>query len=229
MRQMYSSLPWVHPSDHPCVAEVFEKLARPVRLKRGTVIPIGKASCDVFYIQRGLCATFAGGEAGHPKVLALFPAQRVLGAIKAVTEEPVNLIARVLVEVEALRLAPEVFRAAIFSDMELARLAMHSLLVKQESQFEGLVTNVALDAHARLKVLLRTLLAAGDRPLALGWNALPYHLTADEYASIVHLTRVSVSRIFSEWMADESMRRVGRQVEVHSRLFDAVYDWMGQR
>lgn len=226
---MYSSLPWVHPSDHPRVVEVFEKLASPVRFKRGAVIPVGKASCDVLYIQRGLCATFAGGEAGHPKVLALFPAQRVMGAIKAVTEEPVNLIARVLVDVEALRLSPEVFRTAMFSNMELARLVMRGLLVKQESQFEGLVTNVALDAHARLKVLLRTLLAADQQPLTLGWNALPYRLTADEYASIVHLTRVSVSRIFSEWIADETMRRVGRRVEVHSRLFDAVYDWMSQR
>ncbi len=55
---------------------------------------------------------------------------------------------------------------------------------------------------------------------------IPLDLTNEQYGSVVNLTRVSVSRLFSDWSAKELIRKSGRNVFVRSELFKDIYDWV---
>lgn len=50
-------------------------------------------------------------------------------------------------------------------------------------------------------------------------------LTNEQYGAVVNLTRVSVSRIFSDWISKGLLYKSGRNVYVKAKLFENIYDW----
>ena len=57
------------------------------------------------------------------------------------------------------------------------------------------------------------------------WNRIPLDLTNEQYGAVVNLTRVSVSRIFSDWISKDLLYKSGRNVYVKAKLFENIYDW----
>lgn len=197
-----------------------------MRLRRGETLKVGRTATRVFLIESGLCATYVGGEIQHDSVLALFGPGSVMGGVKAVSEERVDLKGKVLRDLEALSLAPEAYRAAMARDLEMAVLIARTIVRQQESQYEGLVTNISLAPADRLKVLLRTLIVTQTGEVKPDWNVVPFSLNNEEYAAILHTTRVTVSRVLSGWIAAGVLRKQRREIEVTGEFLADVFDWM---
>lgn len=105
-------------------------------------------------------------------------------------------------------------------------MAKH-VTIKQECSIEAMVANFTLEPADRLRTLLKVLLLSYDKPIVDDqWMKIPLDLTNEQYGSVVNLTRVSVSRLFSDWSAKELLRKSGRNVFVRSELFKDIYDWV---
>ena len=76
------------------------------------------------------------------------------------------------------------------------------------------------------KVLCRVMEVEPDEA---SWSRLPLALPAEVVGEIVNLNRVSVARQLSRWMQAGVVRREGRRLSFHQRLFDAVEDWIENR
>ena len=97
---------------------------------------------------------------------------------------------------------------------------------KQECSIEAMVANFTLEPAERLRRFLKVLLISYDVPISdTEWNRIPLDLTNEQYGAVVNLTRVSVSRIFSDWISKGLLYKSGRNVYVKAKLFENIYDW----
>ena len=225
MRQIFHSYPWVHREEHPKIQAIYRELGRPHHVRRGEVIKHGGESNRLFFLSRGLCAYYVAGEVARPTILSLIIPGRVMGDITCISGDRVNVVTRAIKDSELLVVPPSALIEAMSRDPAMAVIAARSMISKQESHLEGMVANFTLEPSARLKALLKALILSYRDTLAPGWNLVPLLLSNELYGSIVNLTRVSVSRIFSRWIEEGLVRKQGRQIEVQSSLFDDLYDW----
>ena len=97
---------------------------------------------------------------------------------------------------------------------------------KQECSIEAMVANFTLEPAERLRRFSKVLLISYDVPISdTEWNRIPLDLTNEQYEAWVNLTRVSVSRIFSDWISKGLLYKSGRNVYVKAKLFENIYDW----
>ncbi len=225
MRQIFHAYPWVHPEEHPRIQAIYREHGRPLRVRHGEVIKHGGESNRLFFLTKGLCAYYVATETARPTVLSLIIPGRVMGDITCVSGERVNVVTRALKDSELLTVPPTTLLQAMSLDPRMAVLAARSLIAKEESHLEGMVANFTLEPAARLKALLKVLILSYRAAVTPGWNVVPLLLSNKHYGSIVNLTRVSVSRLFSRWIDEGLVRKHTRQIEVQDRLFDDLYDW----
>ena len=84
----------------------------------------------------------------------------------------------------------------------------------------------SLEPAERLRRFLKVLLINYEVPISdTVWNRIPLDLTNEQYGAVVNLTRVSVSRIFSDWISKDLLYKSGRNVYVKAKLFENIYDW----
>ena len=229
MRQIFQSLPWIHAAEPDFLVKLYEQLGVVRHVKKGEVLKSGGQSPRLFYLKKGLCAYLIAEQAkGRPSVLSLIVPGRTMGDLTCLTEDKVNVFSVAWQKSEILEVDVAQLYARIESIPGLMRqLALH-LVRKQESHLEGMVANFTLSADKRLKVFLRVLIEAYGLELKARDNVVPLLLTNEQIGLITNLTRVSVSRIFSQWQEAGLLHKNGKTLLVEKALFDDVYDWLSR-
>lgn len=227
MRQIFQSLPWIHAAEPDFLVKLYEQLGVVRHVKKGEILKGGGQSPRLFYLKKGLCAYHIAEQAkGRPSVLSLIVPGRTMGDLTCLTGDKVNVFSVAWQQ----SVVYEVNVAELYSCIEatpglMRRLAQH-MLRKEESHLEGMVANFTLAADKRLKVFLRVLLESYALEVKPHDNIIPLLLTNEQIGRVTNLTRVSVSRIFSQWHEAGLLHKKGRTLFVEKALFDDVYDWL---
>lgn len=227
MRQIFQSLPWIHAAEPDFLVKLYEELGVVRHVKKGKMLKGGGQSPRLFYLKKGLCAYLIAEQAkGRPSVLSLIVPGRTMGDLTCLTGDKVNVFSVAWQNSEIL----EVDVAQLYSRIEatpglMRRLALH-MVRKEESHLEGMVANFTLSADKRIKVFLRVLLESYGLEIKPHDNIIPLLLTNEQIGLVTNLTRVSVSRIFSQWHEAGLLHKKGKTLIVEKALFDDIYDWI---
>jgi CRP-like cAMP-binding protein len=214
--------PWICEPDAPEVVELFLKRGRKRQFDQDEVFEIGRDSSDVYLIKTGMIVLHIedGQWFANPRAYSVYLPGRVLGAVRSITTRASRLHARAVRRVEALSMPCSEFRAHVAANDRLHLAAAYDIISKQGTQNEGLLANLLLTPPQRLALLLQSIFAAFKMEIRTGWNRVPVDLNTEEYGSIVHTTRITVSRVFGEWKRDGLFKRTGRQIEINGTLFE---------
>lgn len=121
---------------------------------------------------------------------------------------------------------PHVLTDLMKNNSEFAAKEAAHVTRKQECSLEAMVANFTLEPAERLRRFLKVLLINYEVPISdTVWNRIPLDLTNEQYGAVVNLTRVSVSRIFSDWISKDLLYKSGRNVYVKAKLFENIYAW----
>lgn len=121
---------------------------------------------------------------------------------------------------------PHVLTDLMKNNSEFAAKEAAHVTRKQECSLEAMVANFTLEPAERLRRFLKVLLINYEVPISdTVWNRIPLDLTNEQYGAVVNLTRVSVSRIFSDWISKDLLYKSDRNVYVKAKLFENIYDW----
>ncbi len=226
MRQVFHTFPWIHPDESPEIKGIYARYGHSHLIRKGEIVKSAYDTNRLFYLKKGLCAYYINFNVGKPRVLSLIVPGRVMGDITCITGERVNVTTRAMRDSELLVIPPQVLLQEMRVDVSHALLVTRSIIGKQESHLEGMIANFTLQPDERLRVFIKVLLLTYRRQVDEGWNEIPLTLSQEEYGEITHVTRVTVSRIFSRWRKNGWMSQQGRHLQVHSDLFSQLYDWV---
>ena len=139
-------------------------------------------------------------------------------------------VTRTLSPCRVLVIPPEALAGAIERTPELAQIEIRNVIAKEESIVESMAANFLRSPQERLVIYAKVLCRVMEvEPDEASWSRLPLALPAEVVGEIVNLNRVSVARQLSRWMQAGVVRREGRRLSFHQRLFDAVEDWIENR
>ncbi len=228
MRQIFQSLPWIHPVEPEEITAIYRKHGVRRHVRRGEVLKQGGQEPKLFFLEKGLCAYFVGGQIkNRPSVLSLILPGRTMGDITCFTKDKVNVLSRALKDSVVLEVDPFAVLEESKKNPDLMLLLGRLLIHKQESHMEGLLANYTLSAPDRIRTFFKVLFLSFRLHLKRDeWNVVPLRLNNEQIALIVNLTRISVSKILSEWQEQELLKKDGKTLLVKSELFDGLYDWM---
>lgn len=212
----YGHRPWLTICDAPQTGEFFKANGGAFGLARGESLDFGRGHF-VFWIERGLIATFPFETMSEPVVMGLFGPRTVLGSVMVLSrrENRMAIAARALADVSGWKLSASVFRDWALGDPERAQEFFCNCVGKTECQLEGSVANDLLTVPGRLALLFQTLLQGAG----LDWRReesypleLPWPLTVTDLASIVHAERSRVSAAVSRFTRAGILGREGRRM-----------------
>ncbi len=226
MRQIFRSLPWIHPAEPDVLQALYRRHGEKRHVKKGEILKSGGEAPVLFFLEKGLASYWINwSAAGHAAVLSLIIPGRTMGDITCFSGERVNVTSRTLQDSDVWVVRRGDLLSEYLRDAQLLLTVSQLLVRKQESHIEGMTANFTLPAKARVKLFLRVLLAAYGLKLHAGGNVIPLLISNELIGDIVNLSRMSVYRIISEWETEGLAKRSGRSLCVASRLFDDVYDW----
>lgn len=227
MRQIFQTLPWVHAAEPDFLVALYHELGVRGHVRKGQALKLSGQSPKLFYLERGLCAyLIAQPHKEQPSVLSLIVPGRTMGDLTCMTGDTVNVVSvawqsSIVWEVDV----PALYARLMACPEQMLALTRH-LLRKQESHLEAMVANFTLPAPMRIKVFLRVLIARYGLALKPEGTVVPLLLSNAQIGLVVHLSRVSVSRILSQWQQVGLVQKRGRTLVVCAALFDDIHDWM---
>ena len=230
MRQIFTSLPYVLPTDPPEIAALYRARGTERSVKRGETLKRGGEDAKLFFITEGLTAYFIAEElTGRPRVLALLPPGRAAGDLTAAIENRCNVHTKMITDGKVLVLPASILTEAMRSEGGFAEVLVRSVIAKEECHIEGMVANFTLPPEQRLKVFFQSALThEGGCVAGEEWWRFPYRLSAELVGEVVNLNRVSVAKILSAWFHEGLAKREGADLFVRPALFDAVYAWLAR-
>lgn len=226
MRQVFQQKPWIYPKDPPELQRLYHTYGRAVSYKKGAILKNRGESQKLFHLTEGICMYYANYAEGNPRALSIILPQRTMGDITCITQERVNVTSIVLRDATVLVVPPDILLESMKKDAELATKICRHMLAKQECSLEAIIANATCEPAMRLKILLRAILLEHQDNIGNGWYPLPLTLTHEEYAEIINVTRVTISRILSHWQDENLIRRENRQIIINGALFADIYDWL---
>lgn len=227
MRQIFQSLPWIHPAVPAPIVEIYRKRGVELCVKKHGVLKSGGENPKSFLLVRGLCAYRIPNDArGIPATLSLIIPGRSMCDISASVDERVNVETVAWQDSVVLAMPPGTLQDEADRNPAFGRYLLQDVIAKQESHLEGMTANFTLDPQTRLKTLFKVLLTAYGRPTEGEGLVLPLLLNNSQYGQIVNLSRVTVSRILGHWQDEGLIRKDGRAITVSGRLFSDIYDWL---
>lgn len=226
MRQIFRTLPWIHPSEPEVLQTLYRKYGRKIHVKKGETLKSGGEAPVLFFLEKGLAAYWVNRTTpGHTAILSLIIPGRTMGDITCFSGERVNVTSRTLQDSDVRVVKRCDLLAEYLRNPQLLLTESQQLIRKQESHIEGMTANFTLGAEARVKLFLRVLLAAYGLPLHEGDNVIPLLISNELIGDVVNLSRMSVYRILTDWEKAGLAKRNGKNLTVASRLFHDVYDW----
>lgn len=228
MRQIFHALPWIPPKEPKEVADIFYQYGVPLVYRSGQLLKNRGENNKLFLITKGAAAYYiADRYKSHPSVLNLLIPGRSACDLSALTETKVNVTTRAIGHCEVLAMHPQLISKFMVDHPNFSLSYSKHVVFKQECSIEAMVANFTLEPAERLRRLLKVLLISYEKEIIEdSWMRIPLDLTNEQYGSVVNLTRVSVSRLFSDWSSKGLLKKSGRTVYVMSRLFDNMYDWV---
>lgn len=225
MRQVFLQKPWIYHEEPKEIRDVFFKYGTLERLKRGTAVMNGGEGGRFYYLKKGLGIFSFEDKNGRSFIFNLVLPGRVFADVDGVSREIVNVVDLVIRPSEVLSIDYDAWHKHIGSNPELLLMVTKGIISKHESHMEAMIANYTLSIEERLKVFLKVLLMSYIKEITSGWHGVPLYLSTGEYASLIGSSRVSVSRIFTVWNKKGLLRKEGREIVIHSDLFDDIYDW----
>lgn len=227
MRQVFRTRPWVLPREPEPFAKFFRDSGKELVLEKGHFLTHGGDSGDVAFLVDGLVTfSFVDLNSLH-HIFALVLPGRTIGDLDALNPQGTNVLAECIRPSRVLTVSNEQWREFLRQDIGRMELYADMSILKEECVLEGTFANFTFELDTRLRVLLYCLVfSCGVEPDKDGWYSCPLSLTVTEFAQIVAANRSWVSTKFSEWCKEGTLRKVGRSIECHERLFATVHDWM---
>lgn len=227
MRQIFQNLPWVQPAVPPVIASLYERRGVLQKVKRNQVLKAGGDNPKSFLLVRGLCVyRIASAIKGSSSILSLIPPGRSMCDISAAVDERVNVETVAWRDCVVYAMPPRTLSEEMSKDPEFGKAVLADVTAKEESYIEGMVANFTLDPQSRLRTLFKVLITSYGIPIRDDWTVIPLLLNNSQYGQVVNLSRVSVSRIFSQWEAAGLIRKDRRSISVRKELFSDLYDWI---
>lgn len=226
MRQVFHQKPWIYPKDPLALRQLYHSHGRLVHYKKGTIIKNRGESQKLFHLVKGMCMYYANYAEGSPRALSLILPERTMGDITCITKERVNVTSIVIRDADILVIPPDILLSSMEQNAQLATQICQHMVAKQESSLEAIIANATCEPAMRLKILLKSILLEYQQDIADGWHVLPLVMTHEEYAEIINVTRVTISRILTHWQSEQLIRRENKRIIVNSHLFDDIYDWL---
>ena len=225
MRQVFLQNPWIHHEEPKEIRDIFFRYGTLERIKRGTAVLNGGPDGRFYYLKKGLGVFTFEDKNGRSFIFNLVIPGRVFADVDGISQEFVNVTDSVIRPSEVLSIDYATWHKYIGSNPELLLLMTRGIISKHESHMEAMIANYTLSVDERLKVFLKVLISSYG-PIIDGWNEVPLYLSANEYASLVGASRVSVARIFAKWTKAGAVKKEqGRNFSVNSELFSDIYDW----
>lgn len=230
MRRIFRSMPYFLPQEPEAFARVFREHGTKRSVPKGGTLKHGGEDARVFFLDKGLCAYYAGEGFGHrPTILSVILPGSVMGDMTAVVGTRCNVHTVAMMPSEVLVLSPRVLQEAVFSDPALSLLELQNITAKEESLLEGMVANFTRPPQERLLIFFKAWLLRLESPTEGEWVRLPHCLSAESVGQAVNLNRVSVAKTIGAWTRQGRARRVGRSLELDVRLFEGIDDWLKGR
>ncbi|MEI3144771.1 MAG: Crp/Fnr family transcriptional regulator [Dakarella massiliensis] len=146
--------------------------------------------------------------------------------ISAAVDERVNVETVAWRDCVVYAMPPRTLSEEMSKDPAFGKAVLADVTAKEESYIEGMVANFTLDPQFRLRTLFKVLITSYGIPLRDDWTVIPLLLNNSQYGQVVNLSRVSVSRIFSQWEVAGLIRKDRRSISVRKELFSDLYDWI---
>ncbi|MDR2401099.1 MAG: Crp/Fnr family transcriptional regulator [Deferribacteraceae bacterium] len=226
MRQVFVHNPYVYSSEPPEIKNVYFRYGVFERLKRGTPVIHGGAHGRFYFLKKGLGACIFTDKNGRSHIFTLVLPGQAFGDIDGITRETVNCTDMVIRPSEVLSIDYETWYKHIGSRAEILLISAKSIINRHDAMMEQMIANYTLRIPERIKVLLKALITTEFNDYRIGWNKVPFNLSNVEYAALVGATRVSISRLFTEWSFEGLLKKNNRELFVHTDLLADVYDWM---
>ena len=230
MRQAFLSFPWIHHEEPDELKKIYQLHGVKRHLKKNTFLKNGgQGGAQVSFLLNGL-GTFSFQTYNEKTItFALIIPSRALGDMDGFSGELVNVNVRLIRDSELLTVDRDIFFKEVEQRPELYKVLTHSLVSKQESNLEAMIACHTLDAESRFKVFLKTLLHFTQAKASSDWYPISIHLNHHEYASLINVSRVTISKLLTCWEEQGLMIKKGSATWVHRRLFADVYDWLEER
>ena len=72
MRQIFRTLPWIHPSEPEVLQTLYRKYGRKIHVKKGETLKSGGEAPVLFFLEKGLAAYWVNRTTpGHTAILSL--------------------------------------------------------------------------------------------------------------------------------------------------------------
>lgn len=82
MRQIFRTLPWIHPSEPEVLQTLYRKYGRKIHVKKGETLKSGGEAPVLFFLEKGLAAYWVNRTTpGHTAILSLIIPGRTMGNI----------------------------------------------------------------------------------------------------------------------------------------------------
>ncbi len=225
MRQVFQQRPWIYPEELDEVKKLYYKYGRLSSYKKGTILKSGGESQRLFHLVDGLCAYFINYAEGRPRSFALILPGRSMADLTSITGMKVNVTTITLRTSKVLTVPPYILLNAIKENSSLAVDVCRLAIAKQECSLEATITNFTYEPNMRLKVFMKALISEYQNSV-FEWNELPIIFTHEELGMMIDTTRVTVSRLLSNWEKEGLVRRNGKRIIVHKSLLNDIYDWI---
>lgn len=227
MRQIFQVLPWIPPKELPETLGLFRRYGVPAVYGNGELLKHKGEAKKLFLITEGTAAYYVADRyKSHPSVLNLLIPGRSACDLSAITGDRVNVTTRAIGNCQVLMMQPDVLMDYVSASPDFAVKQLRHVTKKQECSIEAMVANFTLEPEERLRRLLKVVLVSSEMPPVYeDWNRIPIDLTNEQYGAVVNLTRVSVSRIFSEWTTKMLLKKSGKNIWVHGKLLENIDDW----
>jgi CRP-like cAMP-binding protein len=226
MRQVFVHAPYVFVSEPAEIKNIYLKYGTFERRNRGTAVIHGGESGRFYFLKKGLAVCNFTDKHEHSHILTLFMPGQAFADMDGISRETANCTDMLIRPSELLSLDYKTWYEHIGSNADLLLIATRSAINKHDSIMEGLIANFTLSVPDRTKVLLKALITSEFNDYKPGWNKVPLNLSNVEYSALVGATRVSISRLFTEWSSEGMLKKNNRELYVHTDLLSDVYDWM---
>lgn len=207
MRKMLRSPAWVQPRVPDEMADLF-KNAKTIKLKKHTILANqGDDLYMVYYLESGMCwQTFSPVE-HHTATVNLILPGRCMGDIFAVLKRDLYFNFETLQDSVLKAIPKNIYLEKLEKGGRFTLDMLHHVADKESSYVEGMLYNSILQVEERLTILLVNI--AKDNPSRIedGYIMLPYKLTQDILADIIHASRATVNKIIQDWFANNILKK----------------------
>lgn len=239
MRQVFRTRPWVLPREPDRFVDYFKRYGRETDFPKDGFIPHGGVDGEIALLLDGLVSfAFTDNQSNH-HIFAIVLPGRTIGDLDALNPSRVNVLAECIRPSRVILLKNRIWRECMRESIENMELYADLSILKEECILEGAFANFTMELDMRLRVLIYAILQGcgiaiqphSDGHACGGWAGqewieCPLELTVTEFARIVGANRSWVSTKISEWIDEGLMRKSGRSIACHPKLFANVHDWM---